>query len=71
VAGPSIGPPSLRNALRTEETALATHVKGLGAGPLGLRPLNTDLVLTSARHAAQLRHMLGGDPAPTALPGAP
>jgi hypothetical protein len=69
-AGPAIRP-SLRGALGAEETALATHVKGLGAGPLDLRPLKSELVLTSARHAAQLRARLGLDPAPAALPGAP
>ena len=41
VAGPAIRP-SLRGALGAEEAALATHVKGLGLGPLDLRPLNSD-----------------------------
>jgi hypothetical protein len=65
------GPTSLRAALAAEERALTAHLRGLGAGSLSLRGLNTDLVLTSARHAAQLREMLGLDPAPVALPGAP
>jgi hypothetical protein len=65
------GPASLRAALAAEERALTAHLKGLGVGPLSLRPLNTGLVLASARHAAQLRQMLGLDPAPAALPGAP
>jgi hypothetical protein len=68
---PPPGPASLRAALAAEERALTAHLRGLGAGPLSLRPLNTDLVLTSARHAAQLRDMLGLNPAPVALPGAP
>jgi hypothetical protein len=68
---PPAGPSSLRAALAAEERALTAHLRGLGAGPLTLRPLNTDLVLTSARHAAQLRAMLGRNPAPAALPGAP
>jgi hypothetical protein len=65
------GPASLRAALAAEERALTAHLRGLGVGPLSLRPLNTDLVIASARHAAQLREMLGLNPAPVALPGAP
>lgn len=70
-APPPAGPSSVRAALAAEDRALTAHLKGLGAGPRELRPLNSGLVLTSARHAAQLRQMLGLDPAPVALPGAP
>ena len=59
---------SLRQALAAEDAALAAHLAGLRAGPRRTRSLTTELVLTSAQHAAVLRSLLGENPAPRALP---
>jgi hypothetical protein len=65
---PAAGAPSLRRALAAEDAALAAHLAGLRAGPQRTRSLTTELVLTSAQHAAVLRSLLGENPAPRALP---
>jgi hypothetical protein len=59
---------SVRHALAAEDAALAAHLAGLRAGPRRTRSLTTELVLTSAQHAAVLRSLLGQDPAARALP---